>query len=165
MDTTISAIYQQGAFYPLEPLELPESTMVQVQVVGPDSVQVRTDIFHQCLARLYTALPRFSRHWSESVVYHTFAKMFRDDLQMLWYLCSSSQRDLCAMLMLATQNIHEETLSTKQVEAVRFVLSKIAQERLTEAEMEECLEQLFEADLYLTFSLGPEALQDYLDET
>lgn len=74
-------------------------------------------------------------------------------------------RDLCAMLLLATQNPGVEKLSANQVDAIRFVLNKIEQEELTEPDIEASHEKLLEADLFLSFSLDQDALQSYLDES
>lgn len=164
MDTTISAIYEQGAFHLLEPLELPESTMVQVHVLTKDDPTIPTSVFQQYVTRLRSALPQLARKWSEEIVHQTFIKLFRDNLQTLWYLSPSTHRDLCAMLILATQNLPLEGLSIAQIEAIRFVLNKIEQEELTELAMAECHEKLLEADLFLSFDLDNDALKSYLDE-
>ena len=105
-----------------------------------------------------------AQQWSEEIVQQTYTKIFRDDLQTLWYLCPATHRDLCAMLLLAIQNPRIEMLSANQAEAVHFVLNKIEQEELTETEIEACHEKLLEADLFLSFDLNNDALQSYLDE-
>lgn len=165
MDTTIPAIYEQGVFHPLEPLELPESTMVEVHLLANDhGSRVQTTTFQQYVIRLRAALPQLAKKWSEELVQQTFIKIFRDDLQTLWYLCPISHRDLCAMLLLAIQGDPKERLAAPQLAALQFVLNKLEQPELTEADVEECHEKLLAADLFLSFDLDNNALQSYLDE-
>lgn len=165
MNTTISAIYEQGVFHPLEPLELPEATLVQVHLPPDNSASVEMATIQQYVARLRTALPQLAKQWTEKIVQQTYTNIFRDNLQTLWYLCPPLHRDLCAMLLLAIQNLGGEKLSASQIDAIHFVLNKIEQEELTELDMEASHERLLEADLFLSFSLDQDALQSYLDES
>lgn len=151
MDATISAIYEQGTIHPLEPLGLPESTLVQVHVLTQDSFKMPTTTYQHYVSHLRAALPQLTRKWSEDLIYQTVTKIFRDNLQTLWYLSPLTHRDLCAMLLLAIQNLPAEGLSAAQVAAISFVLNKISQKELTAAELDECHEKLLDADLYLTF--------------
>lgn len=165
MNTTISAIYEQGVFHPLEPLELPEATLVQVHLPPDDHANAAMVTIRQYVARLRAALPRFAQQWSEKIVQQTYTNIFRDNVQTLWYLSPPLRRDLCAMVLLAIQNLGTEKLSASQVEALHFVLNKIEQEEVTEADIDASHEKLLEADLFLSFSLAQDALQSYLDES
>ncbi len=139
--------------------------MVQVHLSPDDSAGVEMATIQHYVARLRVALPRFAHQWSEKIVQQTYTNIFRDNLQTLWYLSPPTRRDLCAMVLLAIQNLGTEKLSTSQVDAIHFVLNKIEQEELTESDIDASHEKLLDADLFLSFSLDQDALQSYLDES
>ena len=162
--STVTTIYDQGVLYTLYPLDLPDTTRVQVQIMPYKSIVVPTSMQTRYLFRLRTTLAQLARPWTEDVIYQTYVNIFRNDLMTLWQLSLAQQSELCATLMLAIQSIHVEPLSTIQIDAVQFVLSKIGLSTLINADMAECHLKLIDAHLFLTASLDDDAIQSYLDE-
>jgi len=162
--STVTTIYEQGRLYPLDPLPLPDTTKVQVQIVPYESVTVPTAMQTHYLFRLRSTLMQLTRSWTQDMIYQAYVNIFRDDLMTLWQLSLGKQSELCATLMLAIQSIHIESLSPGQVDAIQFVLDKIGLDTLNEADMMQCHLKLLNVHLFLTASLDEEALQDYLDE-
>ena len=164
MSLTIPAIYKQGAFYPFESVSLPELAQVQVQIHPENTTDHPTNTSHEYIAKLHHALPQLGQSWTEDAVRQVFAKLFQDNLLALWYLCQPEQRELCTMLILATQGIQSVQLTEEQVDGLRFVLNRMKQESLSELDIDQCHEHLIAVDLYLSFSLDEDAIQSYLDE-
>lgn len=156
MATTIAAIYEKGTLYLLEPLLLPESSRVQVSIDG-DGEQC-SDSFHQYLRRTKNALLRLKKQWSEKFIYETIVKLFQDELLALSQLCPESHSDLCAMLILATQRISDAPLTAEQIEVAQSVLDRLAQENVTESDLEESHLSILSAGLYFAINLDDDSL-------
>jgi len=162
--STVTTIYEQGQLYPLEPLLLPDTTKVQIQIIPYESMLVPTTMQAHYLSRLQNTLVQLARPWTQEMIYQAYVNIFRDDLVTLWQLSLGKQSELCATLMLAIQSIHIEPLSPVQVDVIGFVLDNIILDTLSEVEVAECHLKLLDAHLFLTASLDEEALQDYFDE-
>ena len=168
MNKTVSAIYAAGSLQLLEPVILPESTKVQVQIVHPEIGSVtsyrQADSFRHCLANIHHLLNRAEANWSIDLVRQTLPNILRNDLKTLWDLCDYPQRKLCAMLELSAKHLDEKRLSLEQVAVLRAGLDLLEQDDISEPELKKYRRRLVEVGLPPTFILEQSVVQSYVDE-
>lgn len=123
MDTTIPAIYEQGAFHPLEPLELPESTMVEVHLLAKDhGSKGRQRLFNSTLfyyVLLCHSLQNGQRKFRPANFYKNFPRRI---YKRFGYLCPISHRDLCAMLLSRSKGFEGKAIGDRAA-ALQFLSS------------------------------------------
>lgn len=160
MTSTVAAIYQRGVFRPLEPLTLPESTKVQIQVLSPQHItafQRRLMIIRELLMELEETLGNRADQ-------KIFPQILQADLKMLWHLCQPIQREFCAMLELSAVHLDASNLTSVQIAAFRFGLDLLEQDTITKTDIDRCYDLLVDAGLPPSFSYDKETVQSYLDE-
>lgn len=168
MTKTISAIYEAGYLQLLEPLILPDSTQVQVQIIYADIEAEHTDqqsaSFHHCLVNIHRILTEVEQHWSVDFFRQSLPHLLQNELRMLWYLCTDLPRKLCAMLELSAKHLDETRLTREQLEAFRLSLDLLTKDELTETDLKTCRRHLVEVGLPPRFTLPDSVVQNYVDE-
>ena len=85
MNTTVSAIYEAGSLQLLEPVALPESAKVQVQIVngemGTKETYRQADSFRHCLDNIHHLLTQVEQHWSVDLVRQTLPRILHNELK------------------------------------------------------------------------------------
>ncbi|MEM7533921.1 MAG: antitoxin family protein [Chloroflexota bacterium] len=162
MNTTISAVYEQGALRLFTPLKLPESTNVQVQVLSKNAYKQRA--FHRRLATIHDVLSQVEQEWSNNAVRHMFPQILRTDLKMLWHLCKPPQRELCTMLELSAIHLNSEDLTHEQVSAFRSGIGLLESDKIQSNDFDACYDRLIDVGLPPSFSYDDAVVESYLDE-
>lgn len=147
MNSTVAAIYQRGVFRPLEPLTLPESTKVQIQVLSSQNVTA----FQRRLLIIRDLLTELKETLGNSADQKIFLQILQADLKMLWHLCQPVQREFCAMLELSAMHLNANNVTLAQIAAFRFGLEIIGQDEITKTEIDRYHDLLIDADLLLSF--------------
>lgn len=163
MNTTVAAIYEQGALRLLNPLSLPESSRVQVQILT-QSADLQAEAFARQLLSLYQLLSTLEDEWENDLMREAVLQLLQADLRTLWHLTQSPARVLCAMLQLAAGHLQTATLAHAQIEAIRFVLDRLTDLAVTEAKIRLCHERLTAVGLPPSFAFPAEMIQSYGDE-
>ncbi len=168
MNKTVSAIYAAGSLQLLEPVTLPESAKVQVQILDteadPETGYRQTDSFRHCVGNLRHLLTQVERHWAVDVARQTLPRVLRSELKTLWHLCEPPQRRLCAMLELSANHLDETQITLEQIAAFQFALDLLEKDPITELHLKTCRQQLTAVGLPPRFTLGDEVVQSYVDE-
>lgn len=168
MYKTVSAIYAAGSLQLLEPLALPESTKVQVQIFNSEtdvaSAYQPVDSFRHCLGNIHHLLTQVEQHWSVDLVHQTLPRLLNNELRTLWYLCALPQRKLCAMLELSAKQLDAAQLTVEQLAALRFGLDMLEKDALTELDLKICRRKLVDVGLPPRFTLNDAVVQSYVDE-
>lgn len=163
MSTTVAAVYEQGALHLLDPISLPEASKVHVQILTQD-VDDQTENFLHYLAHVHNLLNKVVDGWESDLVRTVFVELLRPRLHSLWYLAQPPRRTLCTLLLLSASHLEPDTLTHKQIEALQFVLDRLASSTFTEAAIDDSREQLIDAGLPTSFAFPSEMTQSYLDE-
>ena len=72
MNTTVSAVYEQGALRLFTPLTLPESTNVKVQIWSNKTYPQRAS--HRRIAAIRDLLTQVVKEWSNAEVHHIIGR-------------------------------------------------------------------------------------------
>ncbi|MEZ4707277.1 MAG: antitoxin family protein [Caldilineaceae bacterium] len=168
MVNTFPVVYEHGVLRPLKPVNLPESSPLQVQVID-DTFDDQTLSYRQVLVDLRRFAALAEQNWSNSLVQEVFAQRIEPDVRKLWRLADATVRDLCGMLVLASAQVQPETVTVMQVQAFLFGLNLLEtawlnQKPLTDAELDQCFDQLTLAGLPPAISLSDSTVQSYVDE-
>lgn len=168
MNSSISAIYQQGVLCPLEPLALPESANVQIQVISPEYFIISrprySNAFQRRLVIIHELLAEIEENWENESDQEIFPQILQIDLKLLWHLCQTSHREFCAMLELSAMHLEPNELTLEQVAAFRLGLGIIEQEVIAQKDMDHIHDLLIDAGLPPSFSFDHATVQSYLDE-
>jgi predicted DNA-binding antitoxin AbrB/MazE fold protein len=163
MDQTLSAVYEHGSLRLLEPVDLAESSRVQVQIFAPGG-DLQTVAFQRLLTSLQQLLVKFEKEQQGDLVRTAFLQILQTDLQTLWSLSQPPRRMLCTMLQLAVRRLQPDTLHNEQIAAFRFVLEQMASPTVTDEGIHLCLERLAAAGTPAAFAFSAEVVQSYIDE-
>ena len=163
MSTTVAAIYERGALRLLNPVALPESSRVQVQILT-QSADDQAEAFTRQLRTLYQLLSMVEGEWENDLLRDAFLPLLQADLRALWHLAQPPVRVLCAMLQLAVGHLQTATLAHAQIEAIRFVLDQLTNLAVTETEIRLCHEHLTAVGLPPSFAFPAEMIHSYGDE-
>lgn len=163
MGQTLSAVYEHGSLRLLEPVDLAESSEVQVQILAPEE-DFQTMAFRRLLGSSQRLLDNAEVSWTDELVWATFLRLLRDDFHMLWKLSREPQRELCALLQLSVARLQPARLNQTQLTAIRAALDLLAQPALSEVDIRAGHNRLIAAGLPPAFSLDVEAIQSYVDE-
>lgn len=146
MNITVSAVYEQGVLHLFNPLKLPESTSVQIQVWAKH--QYRQSAFRRRLAALHDLFLQIEQDWSNDLVRQLFPQILQTDLKMLWHLCQPPHSEFCAMLELSAMHLEQHELTLKHVAVFQFGIELLDNDELTEADFDACYERLVDAELF-----------------
>lgn len=163
MDQTLAAVYEHGSLRLLEPVDLAESSQVQVQILTPEG-DLQTVAFKRLLRSLQTLLLRFEKEQQGDLVRSAVLQILQTDLEVLWSLSQPPRRMLCTMLEVAVKRLQPATLRTEHSVAFRFVLEQMTLPTVTDETIRRCLEQLAAAGVPATFAFSAEVVQSYVDE-
>ncbi len=163
MGQTLSAVYEHGSLRLLEPVELAESSRVQVQILAPVT-DWQTEAFQRLLASLQALLLRFEKEQQGELVRTVFLQILQTDLQTLWDLSQPPHRMLCTLLQLAAKRLQPATIRPEQVTAFRFVLAQMTLPTVTNEAIHLCVERLASAGVPAAFTFSAEIVQSYVDE-
>lgn len=163
MDQTLSAIYEHGSLRLLEPVDLPESSPVLVQILEPKE-DLQTLAFKRLLTRIQELLRRFEKEPQGDLMRTAFLQILETDLQTLWALSQPPRRMLSTLLQLAVKRLPPETLHNDHILALRFVLEQMALPTVTDETIHLCVERLAAAGIPAAFAFSAEIVQSYVDE-
>lgn len=163
MDQMLSAVYEHGSLRLLEPVDLAESSQVQVQILAPEG-DLQTVAFRRLLASMRQLLDNAEEAGATELVRATVLRMLRDDLQLLWKLSQEPQSDLCSLLQLALARLQPAQATRTQLAVIRSTLDLLAEPTLNEADVHASHEHFIAAGFPPAFSLDDEAIQSYVDE-
>lgn len=163
MDQTLSAVYEHGSLRLLDPVDLAESSPVQVQIFAPEN-NFQTLAFKRQIMSIRRLLTTVEEAWEDELVRDVFPTILRADLHTLWQVGCEPHRTLCALLQLAAARLQAEQLTHEQIAAIRFALDHLAQSSFTEADIFACHARLLDANFPPAFALDAEAIQSYVDE-
>ena len=163
MEQTLSAVYEHGSLRLLDPVDLAESSPVQVQILPPKG-DFRTLAFKRQLARTQELLLTYEKEQESDLVRRVFLQILQTDLHTLWHLMQPPRRMLCTMLLLSARHLQPDTISPEQIAAIRFVLDRLATPTFAETDIDLCRERLISAGLPSSFAFPPAVIQSYLDE-
>ncbi|MEZ4656955.1 MAG: antitoxin family protein [Caldilineaceae bacterium] len=116
MVNTFPVVYEHGVLRPLKPVNLPESSPLQVRVID-DTFDDQTLSYRQALVDLHRFATLAEQNWTNPLVREVFAQRIEPDVRKLWRLADTSVRDLCGMLVLASAQVQPETVNIIQVQA------------------------------------------------
>lgn len=162
MNTTVSAVYEQGALRLSTPLKLPESTNVKVQIWSNKLYPQRA--FHRRLATTRDLLTQVEQEWSNDEVRRVFPQILRTDLKRIWHLCKPPSSEFCAMLELGAMHLDEQTLTLEQVHVFSFGIDLLEQDTLTDADFDACYNRLVDVGLPPSFSFDDATVESYVNE-
>lgn len=163
MDQTLSAVYEGGSLRLLEPVDLAESSQVQVQILAPEG-DLQVVAFNRLLTNLRMLLRRVEKEQLGDVVRTAVLQILQTDLQFLWSLSRPPRRMLCTMLQLAVRRLQPDILRDEHIAAFRFVLDQMALPTVTDQEIHACLDRLAAAGVPAAFAFSAEVVQSYVDE-
>lgn len=163
MSVTLPVIYEQGILRPLEPLALPESSRITVQILGQEPAEYALS-FQRALADLRRLLQSVEQNWSNALVRQVFVQLIEPQLRTLWRFAPPLLSELGGMLVLAATHLDAQRLTQEQLQALRVGVSLLAHPTVTDTELDEWQDRCILAGIppALTF---PEAMvQSYIDE-
>lgn len=163
MDQTLSAVYEHGSLRLLDPVDLVESSPVQLQILAPKG-DFRTLAFKRQLARTQELLLTYEKEQEGDLVRTVFLQILQTDLHTLWHLMQPPRRILCTLLLLSADHLQPAAITHEQIAAIRFVLDRLATLTFAETDIDLCREHLISAGLPSSFAFPPEMIQSYLDE-
>lgn len=163
MDQTLSAVYEHGSLRLLDPVDLAESSPVQVQILAIEG-NFQTLAFKRQIMSIRRLLTTVEDAWNDELVRDVFPTILRADLHTLWQVGCEPHRTLCALLQLSAARLQPEQLTHEQITAIRFALDHLAQPSLTEAEILASHSRFLDANFPPAFVLDAEAIQSYIDE-
>lgn len=168
MGTTVAAIYERGALYLRSPIQLPDATEVQVQIVTP-AINAKTnspvDSFLPHLTHIHHLLDAVELNWVSDLTRTLFPQLLQTNLHTLWHLVQPPRRTLCTLLLLSAGHLQPDNLTHEQIAAIRFTLDRLVAPTFSEVDIDQSREHLISAGLPSSFAFPPAMIQSYLDES
>lgn len=163
MSVTLPVIYEQGILRPLEPLTLPESSRMTVQILGEELDEYALS-FQRALADLQRLLQSVEQNWSNALVRQVFIQLIEPQLRTLWRFAPPSLSELCGLLVLAASHVDAKQLTLEQLQALHFGLSLLTRPTVTDVDLDELQDRCILAGIPPALTFPTAMVQSYIDE-
>lgn len=120
--------------------------------------------FQLQLRQLAQQLDVVESQWADIDARQHFVDLFPVSTAALWKLCPEDAQDLCVTLDMAARRLSIQSITLKQLVALRSCLHLLQDGAPTEAAIESCERQLMEAGLPPIMSGSEPLVQLYMDE-